>query len=509
MENGRSAELEKFHHNENGNCEKVEKGEKEIERYHRTPLRRQALCCMGTFMMTLGAGGVAGFSAILIPQLHKESHVSTEMVSWVAAMASLPMFFGNLLAGFLMELFGRRTSQVMLALLFSGGWVVIGSTKNIYVILLGRFITGFCQGWLGPLGPVYIGEISTPAYRGFFLAGLSLAIAVGVFLSHLFGTFMHYSYAAYICGLFPLTGGIILYFAPETPAWLAAQNRIDECISSFQWHRGTGLEMKTELDKMLAENEKRDQTQSKLRTLKNNINKPEFYKPLIIMMVFFIMTQLSGVNVISAYTTDLMQELMGKNAHGHSKNHKMDTKTYAAMLSIDILRVVSLSGACVLLRRNGRRPMAMFSGVFTSLSLIALSVYMFAVKRNHSSPVVTLGLMTLYMIVSNLGVVPLPWNMAGELFATETKGLGSSISVMTTSIAYFATIKTAPGLFESIGHRGTYLLYGLSTLLGTIYLYFYLPETRGKTLLQIEENFRKGKKEKRKEGEDEACTPCV
>ncbi|XP_049864916.1 facilitated trehalose transporter Tret1-like isoform X2 [Pectinophora gossypiella] len=416
----------------------------------------------------------------------------------MAATASLALLFGNLLSGYLMERYGRRNSQVVLAVFFISGWVVIGFAKNMAMILVGRFITGLSQGWLGPLGPVFIGEISTPAYRGFFLAGLSLAIAVGVLMSHVFGTLLHWSYASLLCGLFPLIGGVILYFAPETPAWLATQNRIDKCIESFKWYRGTCPEMKAELDKIIAAQEKRDQSMSKLSALKANIVKPEFYKPLTIMTVFFIMTQLSGVNVISAYTTDLVKELMGSKKYAD-----------AAMLSLDVLRCASLLVACVLLKKKGRRPMAMISGIFTSLSLIALAIYMFSVKRNRISPVITIGLMTVYMIVSNLGVVPLPWNMVGELFATETKGIGSGISVMTTSVAYFATIKTAPGMLEGLGHHGTYMFYGLSTLLGTIYLYFYLPETRGKTLLQIEEYFRYGKKGRTKDVDNDASIPCV
>lgn len=413
-------------------------------------------------------------------------------------MASFAMFFGNVLTGYLMEKIGRRASHVLVALCFTTGWIIIGFASNFYLILLGRFITGLCQGWLGPLGPVFIGEISAPSYRGFFLAGCSLAIAVGVLMSHLFGTFLHWSYAALLCGMFPLIGGIILYFAPESPAWLASQNRIDECITSFRWYRGTSPAMKMELDKIIAEQTKRDTSKSKISILKTNIKKPEFWKPLTIMMMFFIMTQLSGVNVISAYTKELMKELTGS-----------DTNTDRVMLSIDVLRCVSLLVACVLLKSKGRRPMAMFSGIFTSLSLIVLATYMYIVDSRHRLSYVTLGLMTVYMIVSNFGVVPLPWNMVGELFATETKGLGSGISVMMTSIAYFATIKTAPGMFESIGHQGTYLFYGLSTLVGTIFLFFCLPETRGKTLLQIEEHFRYGKKGKTKEVINDACTPCV
>ncbi|XP_013185931.2 facilitated trehalose transporter Tret1 isoform X1 [Amyelois transitella] len=485
------AELEKINKNgtENGKIETKEIFDHEDTQ---TPLRRQFLICFGTFMVTLGAGSTAGFSAILIPQLQhsKGRHkYSIETISWLASISSFALVFGNLLSGYLMERLGRRRSQLVCVAFFISGWVLIGCSQDIlYLILIGRFITGLCQGWLGPLGPVFVGEISSPIYRGFFLAAMSLGIAAGVFMSHLFGTLLHWSYAAFLCGSFPLVGGIVLYHAPESPAWLASRNRIDECIASFQWYRGTSPEMKSELDKMIAEQTKRDNSKGKIEALKLNIKKPEFYKPLFVMTLFFIITQLSGVNVICAYTTDMMNELIG----GHTNKKTV----YIAMLSIDVLRCVSLCLACVLLRRLGRRPLAMFSGIFTSLSLITLALYLYLVDTRvirHITPIISLGLMAMYIIVSNLGISPLPWNMVGELFATETKGIGSGISVMMTSIAFFGTVKTAPAMFESIGHHGTYLFYGLSTLIGTLFLFFYLPETKGKTLLQVEEYFRDGK----------------
>lgn len=410
-----------------------------------------------------------------------------------AAIAPFALLFGNMISGYLMEKLGRRASQILLSVFYIGGWTIIGFAGNINLILLGRFITGFCQGWLGPLGPVFVGEISSPAYRGLFLAGLSLSIASGVFMSHLFGTFLHWSHASLLCGAFPLLGCIILYFAPESPAWLASKNEIERCVQSFQWYRGTSPVMKLELEKMIADqtNSKKREVKSKMQTLTDNIKKPEFWKPLCIMIVFFIVTQLSGINVVCAYTTEIVEELMRNKKH-----------TYSIMLATDILRVISLVTACILLRKLGRRPLAIFSGVTTTVSLITLAGYLFLVQLRiirHISPFISLSLMAIYVFVSNLGISLLPWNMVGELFATETKGLGSGISVMMTSMAYFATIKTAPAMFLALGHHGTYLFYGISTLLGTIFLYRYLPETRNKTLLQIAEEFRYGAKAKPKE----------
>ncbi|CAK1578559.1 unnamed protein product [Parnassius mnemosyne] len=484
------SELEKINKSADANGSDVTK-----ENYYskeNNHFRRQAFIVLGTFLLTLSAGATAGFSAVLIPQLqHAKGHkkYSTEMVSWVAAISSLALLFGNMISGYLMDRLGRRSSQMLLSLFYIGGWITIAITTNIHLILVGRFITGLCQGWLGPLGPVFVGEISSPAYRGLFLASLSLSIAFGVFMSHLFGTLLHWSHASLLCGTFPLIGCIILYYAPESPAWFASKNQINKCIKSFQWYRGTSPSMKEELDKMILEHTKKVHKRSKIETLKTNISKPEFWKPLCIMLVFFAITQLSGINVFCAYTTEIMEVLLGSK-----------TNTYAAMLGIDILRCVALLTACIMLRRLGRRPIAIFSGTFTSLSLIILSIYLYLVEANvikQVTPVISLGLTAVYIVVSHIGIGPLPWNMVGEVFASETKGIGSGLSVMMTSVFFFGTVKTAPAMFKNIGHYGTYLFYGMSTLIGTIFLYFCLPETKGKTLLQIEERFRQEKKDNR------------
>ncbi|XP_050672314.1 facilitated trehalose transporter Tret1-like isoform X1 [Leptidea sinapis] len=493
MDQGNESELEKINKSE------IENGDAKSQVNAQQPFRRQAFVSMAAFMLSFSAGATSGISAIIIPQLqHEDRHkYNREMISWVAAISSLALLFGNIISGYLMERFGRRRSQLLLSLTYISGWMIIGFAGNIYLMLMGRFITGFCQGWLGPLGPVFVGEISSPIYRGLFLAGLSLSIAFGVFMSHLFGTFLHWSHASFLCGLFPLIGGIIIFYAPESPSWLASKNRVEECKESFYWYRGYSPVMQNELDKMLVEHEKKKEVKPKLETLKENIKKPEFWKPLCIMIVFFIVTQLSGINVVCAYTTDIMEVLIGNN-----KN------TYAAMLATDILRVIALISACLILRRLGRRPLAIFSGVLTTLSLITLASYLYLVDKRvirHISPFISLGLMAIYIVVSNLGISPLPWNMVGEVFASETKGLGSGISVMMTSMAFFGTVKTAPAMFHSIGHHGTYMFYGLSTLMGTIFLYFFLPETKGKTLLQIAEHFRSNDKKKKWDLNDTNC----
>ena len=121
-----------------------------------------------------------GFSAILLPQLNATSlHIDEEMSSWIASMAALPMALGCILGGILMEKIGRKGTHMLTCVPCVLGWMVLYFANSIGMILAGRFLTGFCVGLLGPPTGVYMSETSEPKYRGFLLAAISFAIALG------------------------------------------------------------------------------------------------------------------------------------------------------------------------------------------------------------------------------------------------------------------------------------------------------------------------------------------
>lgn len=150
-------------------------------------------------------------------------------------MAALPMAIGCILSGILIEKFGRKTTQLITSIPLIIGWALIGYSWNIEMILIGRFITGLCVGLMGPACSVYISEMSAPKYRGFLLAGISLAIAAGLLGAHLLGTFISWQLVAYISTSVPIACIIVLLMVPESPAWLMNHNQLKKAEDAFFW----------------------------------------------------------------------------------------------------------------------------------------------------------------------------------------------------------------------------------------------------------------------------------
>ncbi|GBP65074.1 Facilitated trehalose transporter Tret1 [Eumeta japonica] len=452
-------------------------------------VRPLSLAAAASILVTFTAGLTSGYSAILIPELENSNGTipgDRDTTSWIAAMAVLPMAPGCLISGWLMERFGRRTSHFIICAPFLLGWIFISFANELTLMLMGRFFTGLCTGLLGPLAPVYIGESTDPKYRGFFLAAVSLAIAVGILVAHLIGTFVTWRTTAMTCSVFPVLSAILLIFVPESPTWLISKGRIDAGVKSFAWLRGCGKEANAEL-KAIMEKQKIAAAEppmkfmDKIKLLKS----PELLKPLMIMIIFFSSCQFSGVNAIVFYSVEFVK-----------KSVDPEVNRYMVMLIIDVVRVVMSVVACIVCRMFGRRPLCFISGIWTALSMFGLSIFVKMTADHTVSGMSWISIMFLmsYICAISVGLVPLPWIMCGELFPSRVRGLGSGISSATTFIAFFFVVKTAPTMLSDLGEFTTFLIYGAVTVCGTFVLYFILPETKGKSLQEIEDKFKSVKR---------------
>lgn len=451
-----------------------------------SPLFRQVFASSGPLIVTIASGMTSGYSAILLPQLAEANSTirpTKQMESWIASMAPLPMALGCILGGILMERYGRRMAHIITCFPYIIGWACLALAVNIEMILVGRFLTGICVGLLGPPSSVYIAEIAEPRYRGFLLAGVSLAIASGLMFSHLLGTFFSWQLTAVICGICPVLCLLLIYAVPESPSWLTNQNRHMEAKAAFLWCRGTDPHNRQELTDLLERSTKITQT-TKLsfsETLEN-IRKPEFLKPLFILSLFFLTVQWAGNNAVAFYSVSIMQQTV------------QHVDKYVAMLAIDGIRTGMSIIACILLKKCGRRPLTMISGFGTAASLGVLGLYL------HLSPIykdllapysfIPLVALASYIVFISIGLVPLPWAMTGELFPLKLKGLGSGFTTCLNFLAFFFVVKTSPDMFEALGTGGAFLTYGAIALVGAIVLCFVLPETKDKTLQDIERQFR-------------------
>lgn len=265
------------------------------------------------------------------------------------------------------------------------------------------------------------------------------------------------------------------------------QHRVKSAEEAFIWLRGKSVEAMAELEGLVKKHEmlKKEEDASSVELswfdkLKINVKKPEFLKPLGIILFFFFVMQFSGVNSVAFYTVSLMKNITGPG------------NEYFSMILVDTFRVVASFIACILLKLCYRRTLMLVSGLGTSICMISISIFMYFDKMNPNNTNyswMSMAFLIGYICFISFGIFPLPWVLQGEMLQQVTRGFSSGLTSSFNFICFFVVVKTFVEMSEALETFGVFLCYGFIALIGTIVLYFILPETRNKTLQQIEDGF--------------------
>lgn len=447
---------------------------------------------VGPLLTCAHVGAMMGFSGIFLPQIEKGDNkislVDYETASWIASSAVLPLTFSSLLGGYLIEKIGRKWVHCLACIPGIAGWLIITFSDTVAMILFGRVLTGVCGGLTGPATNIYIAETTEPKLRPFILGGIALYLTLGTLISHLLGTFFSWELTAFISTLFPLFALFFTLLAPETPHFLLGKEKTDEGIKIFKKIRGEDMDSIKELDIIVEKTrEKLKNKKSFSESFNQFFTSPKIYKPLATIIAYFVCAQFSGINVINFYVISIVESSMGKDY----------TNSYVVMLSMDVVRVLASCLACLLMKYLKRRTLIIAggSGVLTCLLILSLSSYVLSVVSISIVSLTSLVALIAYVFFISIALVPLPWCLAGEMLPPDAKGLSSGILCFISFSAFFSVIKTAPSLLIFLGTSSTYLVYSIFCLLGLLIGYFFIPETKNKTLDEISMFFVKDKTE--------------
>ncbi|CAK1546736.1 unnamed protein product [Leptosia nina] len=462
------------------------------------PFVRQCFLTASVALNIIGHGCVIGFPAILIPALRlPESGIkaSASEESWIASIVGFALIMGNFIITPLMDTLGRKKSHLLTILPIFTGWFTLLMAESVTWLIIARFLQGIAMGMLGPLGSIIIGEMTDPRNRGAFLTCVSLSLTIGVLFSHSLGTFFSWQQSALICSFITFTSLLLIMYNPESPSWLIAKGKYEKGEEVFFWLRGRSPKQEAELDDMIA-------AQKSLRKssiigqkvtfgvrvrrfciyLNETFRKPEFYKPIIIMFVLYTMFQFAGINVISSYAMDIIDQVVGPEA-----NAKF------LMVLLDVERLICNLLAVFLMKTMKRRTLLFSSSAICVFSYLGKSYYIYARDNNalpFTSQWIPISLIGLYMFSLTVGISSIPFTISGEIFPLEYRGFGGGISVLALSFNFFVAVKSFPVLTSAVGLSITYLMYTAVVVVCLSILYFMLPETKDRTLQEIEDSFR-------------------
>ncbi|KAI5753727.1 hypothetical protein M8J77_002824 [Diaphorina citri] len=476
----------------------------------------------------LSPGMNMGYSAFALTYMRTQLLLSTDQETWIASLSNLVTPIGCLLSGPILERYGRKFTLILVSVPCSIGWFLMAFEPTLTRIYIGRILTGLATGLASTPGSVYAAECTMSTLRGYLMSGSSVFLCLGILVVNILGLVFKDNWqivAAIGGGVSLVVAFITLIFVPESPVWLVTNGYESRATKSLKTLRGTSRTqvIQKELSAMLVNKGKA--VAHAQGNMWSNLRRPEVYKPLIILNVFFLFQQLTGIYVAVSYTLDFVKD------SGVTKNIGF----IAVLLGALRLSVIFLGTCCS--KTLGRRFTAIVSGVGMTpcLLLLAFDRYQNQIRVQPGAPIlnspfflgpnltsssllntslsksapllnttlysissqaaagqtswVPLAAIILYIVFSTFGFFIIPWSLLGEIYPAKCRGMACAITACLAYLFNFAMVKYYPYMSRSIGSYGVFCFYGIMAFIGTIFVIIFLPETQGKTLTEIEQYF--------------------
>ncbi|XP_026067981.1 solute carrier family 2, facilitated glucose transporter member 8 [Carassius auratus] len=455
---------------------------------------------LATFAAVLGPlsfGFVLGYSSPAIPELRiiqdPRLQLSKDEASWFGSVVTIGAALGGLLGGWIVEKIGRKLSLMFCALPFICGFTIIIAAQNHWMLYVGRVLTGLASGVTSLVVPLYISETAHERVRGTMGSCVQLMVVIGIMGAYIAGLFLDWRWLAIASSIPPTLMLVFMCFMPETPRFLLSQGKRREAEEALRFFRGPDAPAEWECAK-IEEAYKNEEQSFSLADLKD----PGVFKPLGIGIMMMLLQQLTGINAIMFYAETIFEQ-------AHFKSSDVATVIVAAT------QVVFTAIAAAIMDRAGRKILLILSGVTMCVSEAVFGVYfMLTVNHNNSSLTSVLtdtqsslaeqpptdlawlavGSMGLFIAGFALGWGPTPWLVMSEIFPTRVRGLGSALCVLTNWTCAFIVTKTFQNLMDAITSAGTFWMFSALCALNVIFTAIFVPETKGKTLEEIQARFK-------------------
>lgn len=386
----------------------------------------------------------------------------------------LAALVGGIIGGTMMVKCGRRNTLILIAIPFIISWVVIGSAGNVAVVFVGRSLGGLCVGIGSLIFPVYLGEILQPEVRGSLGLFPTAFGNVGILVCFIAGKYLDWSGLAYFGAMLPMIYLVLMFFIPETPRWYVGKGQHEKAKAALKQLRGRENNVDKELSELIRVHE---ESMNNSSSSFFDVFKTENISVVSILIGLMFFQQMSGINALMFYTVKIFKE------SGSTIDEFLST------IIIGIVNFISTFFATLLIDRLGRKILLYISGTTMVLALFVMGAYNYLMTKEYdvsSFGWIPLVSCVVYVLAFSFGFGPVPWLMMGELLPGRIKGPGASLVTSANWTFTFIVTLTYNDLTESIGMYGTMWTFGIFTAIGLFFTIFLVPETKGRSLEDIE-----------------------
>ena len=433
-----------------------------------------AIAALGGLLFGYDTGVISGAELFLKNDFTLSIVALEVIVSGVLAGAAV----GALLGGRMADLFGRRRLLIATAIIFAAGGLACAAATSPAVLIVGRIVVGLGIGLASASVPVYISEVSPANARGWQVSLFQLAITVGILVAYI----VDYAFAAiqgwrWMFGLAVVPAAIFglgMLFLPESPRWLARRGHHDKARAMLMRIRGTS-DVSAELQEIEG-----SLTHANERGQLSDLLAPSIRPALLVGIGLAIFQQVTGINTVIYYAPLIIQSAGISSASG----------AILATAGIGLVNVLMTIVAMWLIDRMGRRPLLLvgIAGMAITLGLLGLAFYV----SGKSVALVWLAVISMMVYVGSFAISlgPIFWLLISEIYPLKIRNSTEGLSAAFNWGSNLLVSLTFLTLLQMIGPTRTFWLYGLLAVAAWIFSYFRVPETKGRTLEEIEEFWR-------------------
>ena len=433
---------------------------------------------LGGLLFGYDTGVISGAELFLKNDFTLSTFALEVIVSGVLAGAAV----GAMLGGRLADLFGRRKLLIVTAIIFGVGGIVCAAATSPAILVIGRIIVGLGIGLASGTVPVYISEVSPAEARGWQVSLFQLAITVGILLAYI----VDYAFASiqgwrWMFGLAVVPAAIFgmgMLFLPESPRWLARRGHHEKARAMLTRIRGTpdvSAELQ-EIERSLAHADERGRL--------SDLFTPSVRPALVVGIGLAVFQQVTGINTVIYYAPMIIQ----------SAGISSESGAILATAGIGLVNVLMTIVAMWLIDRVGRRPLLLVgtAGMVATLGLLGLAFH----TSGKSGELVWLAVISMMLYVASFAISlgPIFWLLISEIYPLKIRSSSEGLAAAFNWGSNLLVSLTFLTLLQMIGSARTFWLYGLFAIAAWIFSYFRVPETKGRTLEEIEEFWRARRK---------------
>ena len=450
----------------------------------RSNLRRiMIIATLGGLLFGYDTGVVNGALPFMAApdQLNLDPLQEGMVVSALLVGAAVGSFCGGKLA----DMQGRKTNILWLSVIFFVSTLGCSLAPSFHVMLVSRFVLGLAVGGASVTVPAYLAEISPAETRGRMVTQNELMIVTGQFLAFLINAIIAVAMDGsnhvwrYMLSVAALPA-VLLFFGiqtcPESPRWLVTKKRSAESLEILKKIRATADKAAQELREI---DETLEKAAKENAAAMSEINQPWVRRILYIGIGIACFSQLTGVNSIMYYGSTVLNEA------GFSRQASIIANTLNGVAS-----VIGTSTGIYLMKSMPRRKMFTIGFCGTTFSLTMIAILASTIPDNPIFPYLVLACTVLFLLHMQGAVGPILWLSISEIIPLRFRGYGMGIAILFVWITNFVIGLLFPTLLASFGLQTTFVIFGAIGILSITFTRLFLPETFGKTLEEIEQQFK-------------------